>query len=101
LEIVLGLPLGDHKEIAVDPELYDRYLGSYEVSSMVISIVREGDHLFAQINGHKNEIFPESARDYFSKTFDSQITFVTDGNGRATELIWHEGGTDLRANRIE
>jgi len=32
---------------------------------------------------------------------NAQITFVTDGNGRATELIFHEGGTDLYANRIE
>jgi len=101
LEIVLGLPPGDHKEITVDPRLYERYLGNYTVSSFVISIVREGDHLFAQINGHKNEIFPESVREYFFKTFDSQITFVTDGNGRATELVLHEGGTDLHANRIK
>ena len=101
LKIVLGLPPADHKEITVDPKLYDRYLGSYEVTSVVISIVREGDHLFAEINGHKNEIFPESVRDFFLKTFDSQITFVTDANGRTTELILHEGGTDLRASRIK
>jgi serine beta-lactamase-like protein LACTB, mitochondrial len=100
LEIVLGLPPSDHKEIIVDPKLYESYLGSYEVSSVVIGIVREGDHLFAQINGQKNEIFPVSLRDYFFKTFDSQITFVTDGNGRATELILHEGGTDVLAKRI-
>lgn len=101
LEIVLGLPPGHHQEITVDAKLYDSYLGSYDVSSIVIGIVREGDHLFAQMNGQKHEIFPESVRDYFFKTFDSQITFVTDGNGRATELILHEGGTDVRAKRIE
>ena len=101
LKIVLGLPPGDHKEITVDPKLYDRYVGRYDVSSFVIGIVREGDHLFAQLNSQKNEIFPESVRDYFFKTFDSQITFVTDGNGRATELILHEGGTDVHANRIK
>jgi serine beta-lactamase-like protein LACTB len=101
LEIVVGLSLDEHKEITVDPKLYDKYAGSYEVTSVVISIVREGDHLFAQINGRKNEIFPESVRDYFFKSFDSQITFVTDGNGRATELIWHEGGTDMLANRVK
>ena len=101
LEIVLGLPPDDHKEITVDPRLYDRYLGNYTVSSFVNSIVREGDHLFVQINGNKNEIFPESIREYFFKAFDSQITFVTDGDGRATELILHEGGTDLHANRIK
>jgi serine beta-lactamase-like protein LACTB len=101
LEIVLGLPLGDHKEITVDPKLYDGYVGSYEVSSVVISIVQDGNHLFEQINGHKNEIFPESVRDYFLKGFDVQLTFLTDSTGRATELILHEGGTDLRANRIK
>ena len=77
------------------------YLGNYEVSSIAISIVRDGDHLFALINGLKNEIFPESFCDYFFKAFDAQITFVTDGDARAKELIWHEGGTDLRANRIK
>ena len=101
LEIVLGLPPGDHKEITVDPKLHDSYLGNYEVTSVVIGIVREGDHLFAQINGHKNEIFPASARDYFLKAFDSQITFVTDGTGRATGLMLHEGGTDVFAKRIK
>jgi CubicO group peptidase (beta-lactamase class C family) len=35
------------------------------------------------------------------KTFDSQITFVTADNGRARELILHEGGIDLHANRIQ
>ena len=101
LEIVLGLPPGQHKEITLDPKLYDSYLGSYEVTSVMISIVREGDHLFAQINGQKNEIFPENVRDYFFKSFDAQITFVADSEGRATELIFHEGGTDLRAKRIK
>ncbi len=101
LAIVLGLPPGDHKEIAVDPKLYDGYLGSYEVTSVVIGIVREGDHLFAQMRGQKNEIFPASVRDYFFKAFDAQITFVDDSEGRATELIFHEGGTDLRAKRIK
>jgi len=101
LEIMLGLAPSDHKEITVDPKLYDKYLGSYNVSSIEIRIVRERDHLFVQINGQKNEIFPESIRDYFFKAFDSQITFLTDSNGRATALIWHEGGTDLNASRIK
>jgi serine-type D-Ala-D-Ala carboxypeptidase/endopeptidase len=99
--IVVGLPLDSHKEIAVDPKLYDKYVGSYEVTSVVIHIVRDGGHLFAQINDQENEIFPESVRDYFFKAFDSKITFVTDGNGRASELIMHGVGTDLTAIRIK
>jgi serine beta-lactamase-like protein LACTB, mitochondrial len=101
LKILLGLPVGDHKQVAVDPKLYDGYVGSYDVSSFVINIVREGNHLLAKINDQKNEIFPESLRDYFFDAFDAQITFVTDANGRAMELILHEGGADLYASRIK
>ena len=49
----------------------------------------------------KIQIFPEKVRDYFFKTFDTQITFVADSSARATELIMHEGGTDLYAKRIK
>jgi D-alanyl-D-alanine-carboxypeptidase/D-alanyl-D-alanine-endopeptidase len=101
LAIVLGLPPGDHRAVTVDPKLYDRYLGSYDAGSVVVSIVREGDLWFAQIKATRIKISPESVRDYFFKTFDSQITFVTDGSGRAMELILHEGGTDVHAHRIK
>lgn len=101
LEIVLGVPPKDHKEITVDPKLYDEYIGRYNLGPVAMTVIREGDHLFAQTNGPKIQIFPESARDYFFKLFDAQITFVTNSNGRATELLLHEGGTDLYANRIE
>ena len=47
------------------------------------------------------QLFPESVRDYFVKNSNVRITFLTDRNGRAAELILHEGGTDLYASRIE
>ncbi len=102
LEIVLGLPPRVHTEITVDPKLYDNYVGRYEATSVVMTISRADDRLFVQFPGRqKIQIFPENVRDYFFKTFDTQITFVTDISGRATELIMHEGGTDLYAKRIK
>jgi serine beta-lactamase-like protein LACTB, mitochondrial len=102
LEIVLGLPHPDRKEIIVNPKIYDNYIGDYEATSVVMTVSRADDRLFMQFPGQqKIQIFPENVRDYFFKTFDSQITFVTDSNGRATELIMHEGGTDLFAKRIK
>ncbi len=101
LEIVLGLPPRVRTEITVDPKLYENYIGGYEATSVVMNISRADDRLFVQFPGQqKIQIFPENVRDYFFKAFDSQITFVTDSNGRATELIMHEGGTDLYAKRI-
>lgn len=101
LAIVLGLPSTNHKEITLEPKLFDAYIGRYNMGPLTMTILREGDHLFAQIHGSKVQLFPEGVRDYFFKDFDAQITFVTDSNGRPTGLMWHEGGTDLYANRIE
>jgi D-alanyl-D-alanine-carboxypeptidase/D-alanyl-D-alanine-endopeptidase len=47
----------------------------------------------------KIEIFPESTKDFFLKVIDAQITFVTDSQGKATELILHQGG-DHTAKRV-
>jgi hypothetical protein len=98
----LALPK-EHKEISVDPKLFDGYVGSYElVPSFAVTVTREGDYLFAQATGQsKFEIFPESEKDYFYKVVDAQITFVTDGRGRATELILHQGGRDQHGKRVE
>ena len=99
---MLGLPPQVRKEISVDPKLYDNYIGDYEATSVVMTVSRTDDRLFMQFPGQqKIQIFPENVRDYFFKTSDTQITFVTDRNGRATELIMHEGGTDLYAKRTK
>jgi CubicO group peptidase (beta-lactamase class C family) len=96
-------PPKEHKEITVDPKVFVGYVGSYQLApNFILTITREDDHLFAQATGQpKFQIFPESDRDYFLKVVDAQITFVTDGNGRATELILHQGGMDQHAKRIE
>jgi hypothetical protein len=81
----------------------DGYVGSYAiVPNFVLTVTREGDHLFVQATGQqKFEVFPESDRDYFYKVVDAQITFVTDSSGRATELILHQNGLDQHAKRTE
>jgi len=96
-------PPKEHKEIGVDPKLFDGYVGRYQLNpDFVLTVTREGDHLFVQATRQqKFEVFPESDRDYFLKVVDAQITFVTDGAGRATELILHQGGRDQHAKRVE
>jgi CubicO group peptidase (beta-lactamase class C family) len=96
-------PPKEHKEIAVDAKVFDGYVGRYQLNpDFVLTVTREGDHLFVQATGQpKFEVFAESDRDYFLKVVDAQITFVTDGTGRATELILHQGGRDQHAKRVE
>ena len=99
----LAPPTKQHTQVKVDPNIYDSYLGTYELApSFIITITRDGDHLFEQATRQpKFEIFPESERDFFLKVVDVQITFVIDSNGRATELILHQNGRDVHGKRFE
>lgn len=101
--VSLAPPPKQHKQVTVDSKLFDGYLGKYQLApTFVIAVTREGDHFFVQATGQpKLEIFPESAHDYFLKVVDAQITFVTDTNGRTTELILHQGGRDQPAKRVD
>ncbi len=92
----------EHTVANVDPKLFDGYVGKYELTpGFILTITREGDSLFAQAtNQQRLQIFPESERDYFAKAVDAQVTFITDSQGRATELILHQNG-DRHAKRIE
>lgn len=101
--VPLMKPPKEHQQVTVDPKLFDAYVGNYQLApNFVIAITRDGDHLFAQATAQpKFEIFPEGEKDYFLKVVDAQITFVADGNGRATELILHQNGLDQHAKRID
>jgi CubicO group peptidase (beta-lactamase class C family) len=97
----LAKPPAQHKEVKVDPKLFDGYVGTYQMTpAFALAVTRDGNHLFMQATGQpKFEIFPESDRDFFVKVVDAQITFVTDGQGQAAELILHQGGRDQHAKR--
>jgi hypothetical protein len=91
------------KEVKVDSRLFDGYVGTYQLTpAFAMAVTRQGDHLFVQATGQpKLEIFPDGDRDYFLRVVNAQITFVTDGQGRATELILHQGGKDQHAKRAD
>lgn len=99
----LAKPPKEHKQVNVDPKLFDRYVGKYALTpAFVLTVSREGDHLFLQATGQpKVEIFPESEREYFVKVVDPQITFIVDAAGKTTELVLHQAGRDLPAKRTE
>ena len=91
------------KEAVVDPKVFDRYLGEYELApGFTISIVKRGERLFSLATGQPEvEIFPESETRFFLKVVDAQVEFVLDASGRATGLILHQGGQDLPAKKIK
>ena len=42
------------------------------------------------------ELFAEGEKDYFLKAVDAGLTFVTDGDGRATAVVLHHGSNEMR-----
>jgi RNA polymerase sigma factor (sigma-70 family) len=90
------------KEVPVDPSLFDRYVGRYELHpNFFLTITREGDRLFVQGTGQvKNELFAEGDRNYFLKITDAQITFEIDAAGTANQLTLHQLGRHMPARRI-
>ena len=97
------VPLKEHREVSVDPKVLDRYVGRYgEVPDLILTIRREGDHLTVQENDEpKQQLFPESERDFFSKVADDVFTFEVDSQGRVTGMILHTGGRDIPIKRID
>jgi CubicO group peptidase (beta-lactamase class C family) len=95
-------PNWGHKQVAVDPKIYDGYVGRYQLSpNSALSIIREGDRLYTQATGQERfELFPSSEKEYFAKVGRIAVTFVTDDHGVVTEIVIHQGGRDIPAKRI-
>jgi len=89
--------------IDVDPSLFDRYVGYYELAPRsIITVTREGDKLFAQVTGGlKRRLFAANERELFYEFIAAQFTFIADGEGRATALVLHQNGREFPSLRVD
>jgi CubicO group peptidase (beta-lactamase class C family) len=96
-------PLKQHKQVAVDGKLLDRYVGRYAIPPDITLVIRrEGDHLSVQENDEpKQDLLPESDIDFFSTTADDVYTFETDNQGRVTQMVLHTDGRDIPIKRVQ
>ncbi len=86
------------REMALAPELLQKYAGIYELSpgqDVTMSVV--DGHLMTQITGQPAfELFAESPSKFFLKVIDAQVEFFLDPNGKVTHLVIHQGGHDTK-----
>jgi CubicO group peptidase (beta-lactamase class C family) len=96
-------PPKPRNETRIDPSVFDRYVGRYQLApSVVITISRDGDRFMGQLTGQPAiEIFAESEKSFFLKVVDAQLTFETDAQNKAVAVVLHQNGIDQRAVRIE
>ena len=89
------------KEITLDAAVLEGYVGRYEIApGVAFTITRQENHLFAQLTGQPSvEIFPSAPREFFYKVVNAQLTFEVGADGRATAVVLHQFGRDMRATR--
>jgi CubicO group peptidase (beta-lactamase class C family) len=96
--------LEDLAEAKVDPAGFDSLAGKYDYGEgkSILTVTRDGDHLFAQLTGQpKFEIFPKSPTEFFWKVVDARVEFVKDEKGKVTKAVHHQGGQTIDAPKIE
>jgi hypothetical protein len=91
------------KEVTVNPEILESYVGRYELMpGIVFDVTVEGGSLMVQITGQPRfQVYPESETKFFYKVVEAQITFQKDAEGKVTGLVLHQGGLDQPARKIQ
>ena len=87
--------------------LFDDYLGRYrfdERPELEVVITREGDRLYGEAAGQRNELFArraDSERELRTREFDGRGEFLRDARGRVTHFVYYEFGREMgRARKI-
>ena len=96
-------PLNQHKQVAVDGKILDRYVGRYGLPpDLILTVRREGDHLSVQENDEpKQDLLPESETDFFSTASNDVMTFESDGQAKVTTMTLHAEGKEISIKRID
>lgn len=91
------------KEIKVDENILEKYLGEYEIGpEFTFVVTKEQDRIFIQATGQeKVEIFAETENKFFLKVNDAQLEFVKDFSGNITKAILNQNGNTIDAKKIK
>jgi CubicO group peptidase (beta-lactamase class C family) len=91
------------REIDVDPDLFDRFVGRYRMRPcFILTVTRDQDRLFLQATGQGPlRLFPVSEQHFFCKAVGAQITFESGADYQAQRLILHQSSMDRIAERME
>lgn len=99
--LALGVDPAHHR-VKVDPRLYARLVGRYQLGSANFDVTAKGDRLFAKLTGQRQlEIFPESEYRYFYKAIDVVLTFEKDAAGKIGAVTVDQDGSKIRARRLD
>jgi len=97
--------------VDVDPQVYDAYVGWYEVPAEMgiphafYSVTKDDDRLYLQVKIDKGwyELTPQSETSFFhlSRFDDFTVTFIPDESGQITRFLYEVGGEAYTFTRMD
>jgi serine-type D-Ala-D-Ala carboxypeptidase/endopeptidase len=91
-----------HPRTAVPADVLQRYVGRYKFDDgVVMTVVREEDHLVVQMTGQgPSAIFASGPREFFPEDIEAQFVFAESGTAPAQSLVLNQDGQSYRAQRL-
>src|SRR6516225_4273583 len=79
-----------------DPKKFADFIGSYELApGQTRSVTNEGEKLFIERKGKKEELLPETSELFFRKGVEGRILFRCAGNDKVDALIDRRNNEDV------
>ena len=80
----------------VDPTKFADFIGTYELApGQTRSVFREGDKLFVERNGKKEQLLPETSGLFFRKGVEGRVLFRYAATGKVDALIDRRNNEDV------
>jgi Domain of unknown function (DUF4440)/Domain of unknown function (DUF3471) len=85
-----------------DPKKFANFVGNYELApGKTRTVTGEGDRLFLESKGKREELFPESSDLFFRKGIEGRILFRADGSGKVDALIDRRNNEDVIWRKVK
>jgi hypothetical protein len=79
-----------------DPKKFADFSGAYELASgQTRTVSADGDKLFVERKGKKEQLFPETSELFFRKSVEGRILFRRDERGKVDALIDRRNNEDV------
>lgn len=89
--------------VQLDRSILERYVGVYELQpGFDLTVYLDGGALMTRATGQGAvAIHASSETEFYVEEFDARLSFVLGPDGKATEVVLHQGGRDMPAKRKE
>ncbi|HEY2711617.1 MAG TPA: hypothetical protein VGI60_03815 [Chthoniobacterales bacterium] len=83
-----------------DPSRFAEFSGTYKLDEQTRRVFADGDKLFVERNGKREQLFPESCDIFFRKGVEGRLLFRTAADGKLDALIDRRNNEDVVWRRI-